>query len=93
MAVLRQKKCVVVEDIEWLRKKHPQWRNLKSIIEIEFSRNIQDKVSIEKRYYINSLSANAKQIANAVQQHWGIENKLHWVLDVCFSDDQSRIRK
>jgi len=63
------------------------------MIEIESTRNIQGKISIEKRYYISSLSANARQIANAVQQHWGIENKLHWVLDVCFNDDQSRIRK
>jgi len=90
---IETRKCVVVENIEWLRKRHPKWKNLKSIIEIESLRDIQGKVSIEKRYYISSLAANAKQIANAIQQHWGIENKLHWVLDVCFSDDQSRIRK
>lgn len=87
------RKCVVVDNIAWLQKRYPNWRNLKTIIEIESVRNIQGVISTEKRYYISSLSANAKQIANAVQQHWGIENKLHWVLDVCFNDDQSRIRK
>ncbi len=46
----------------------------------------------EKRYYISSLPAQPKILSHAVRQHWGVENKLHWVLDICFNDDQSRIR-
>ena len=48
---------------------------------------------MEKRYYISSLSANPGEAARAIRQHWGIENQLHWVLDIVFADDQSRIRK
>jgi predicted transposase YbfD/YdcC len=87
------RKCVVADDIEWLRTRHPQWCNLKSIIEIDSKREIKRVVTTEKRYYISSLKADPKNILKAVRQHWGIENKLHWVLDVCFGDDQSRIRK
>ena len=48
---------------------------------------------MEKRYYISSHNADPDVIGNAVRQHWGVGNKLHWVLDICFGDDQSRIRK
>lgn len=85
--------CMVSEDIEWLKAEHPDWKNLKSIVEIESTREIKGEVSIEKRYYISDHSANPGIIANAIRQHWGIENKLHWVLDISFGDDQSRIRK
>lgn len=85
--------CTVSDDIQWLRERHPDWKNLNSIIEIESSRIISGGQKTEKRYYISSLSADAAKIQNAVRQHWGIENKLHWVLDVTFNDDQSRIRK
>ncbi len=47
----------------------------------------------EKRYYISSLEAKADKFSNVVRQHWGVENKLHWVLDLSFNDGQSRIRK
>ena len=50
-------------------------------------------MTIEKRYYISSLISEASQCLQTVRQHWHVENQLHWVLDVVFSDDQSRIRK
>lgn len=87
------RKCVVADNIDWLRTRHPQWCNLNSIIEIESTREIKGEVTTEKRYYISSLSADPEKILNTVRSHWAIENKLHWVLDVCFGDDQSRIRK
>jgi predicted transposase YbfD/YdcC len=87
------RRCKVTEDIDWLRALHPQWHRLTSIVEIESIREIKGKQTIEKRYYISSLTANAHKVLHAVRHHWGIENKLHWVLDMTYGDDQSRIRK
>lgn len=53
---------------------------------------VGDRVSTERRYFISSLSADAKAIAQAVRQHWQIENGLHWVLDTAFAEDQNRLR-
>lgn len=85
--------CTVTEDIDWLRSEHPHWKALRSIAEVESMRDIKGKVSVEKRYYISSHPGNPGVISNAIRQHWGVENKLHWVLDICFGDDHSRIRK
>jgi len=85
--------CTVSDDIAWLKTEHHHWKNLTSIAEVESIREINGEKSIEKRYYITDHSANPSLIANAIRQHWGIENKLHWVLDISFGDDQSRIRK
>ena len=48
---------------------------------------------VERRYFISSLAANAKQIAEAIRSHWAVENSLHWVLDVTLREDDSRVRK
>ena len=50
-------------------------------------------VTREQRYYISSLTVDPAQHAIVIRSHWGIENKLHWVLDVAFREDESRIRK
>ena len=52
-----------------------------------------DTTSIERRYFINSIPADAPRFAHAVRGHWGVENRLHWRLDVIFGEDASRIRK
>ena len=56
-------------------------------------RDINDEVSVESRYYISSLSGNACQLLDATRTHWGIENCVHWVLDIAFREDECRIRK
>lgn len=51
-------------------------------------------VSCERRYYISTFDGtNAQRLASAVRGHWGIENRLHYVLDVSFAEDQCRVRK
>lgn len=81
------------DDIEWLQKRHPAWSDLISIGVVESQRQIGDKTSLERRFYISSIKADAEHFARAVRQHWRIENQLHWVLDVSFNEDQCRVRE
>lgn len=80
------------EEIDWLKKEH-NWIGLKAIGCVEGVREINGKVTQEKRYYITSLPGDAEIFGNAVRRHWAIENNLHWSLDVTFNEDQSRVRK
>jgi predicted transposase YbfD/YdcC len=69
-----------------------KWTGLQSIGLVEAQRTIADQTSIEHRYYISSLPGDAAQFAQAVRTHWEIENKVHWLLDVAFQEDLSRVR-
>jgi len=64
-----------------------------SIGMVETKRTLNGKTSSERRYYISSLSLNAKQFGQTIRSHWGVENSLHWVLDMALREDDSRIRK
>jgi len=57
------------------------------------SRRIREELSEETRYFISSLPCDAPRLLQVVRDHWGVENGLHWVLDVAFHEDASRIRK
>jgi predicted transposase YbfD/YdcC len=87
------RQCRLSTDINWLRERHPEWQNLSSIVAIDSQRVIGDTTTQETRYFISSSQAPAAQMQAAVRLHWGIENQLHWVLDMSFGEDQSRIRK
>lgn len=92
---LEMRRCWTINDPQVLAYLDPtaKWANLNCIIMIEAERHIGSKVSYEKRYYISSLSGQAKQLNQVVRTHWGIENKLHWVLDVAFREDDCRVRQ
>ena len=70
-----------------------QWAGLRSIGMLVSERRLWNKTTYEVRYYISSLTSDAKVLGQAVRSHWGVENSLHWVLDVTFAEDNSRIRK
>ena len=83
-----------ITDTEYLRYLDlgKEWSGLKSVGMVEAERRVGDRVSTERRYYICSLSGKAKEFSQAVRGHWDIENGLHWILDVAFREDDSRVR-
>ena len=91
---IETRRCWTITDPEYLRYLNPgkEWSGLKSVGLVEAERRVGDRVSTERRHYISSLLGKAKEFSRAVRGHWDIENGLHWILDVAFRQDDSRVR-
>jgi predicted transposase YbfD/YdcC len=87
---IEKRTCKVITDMDWISKKD-KWQNLQSIVCIESQRTLVQTgdTQSQKRFYISSLNAAPERFNQIIRQHWGIENKLHWCLDVAFNEDLS----
>jgi predicted transposase YbfD/YdcC len=91
---IETRRCTAVGELDWLELLglKARWSKLASVACIESTREIGNRIETEKRYVISSLPPDSRKILHAVRTHWGIENGLHFSLDVTFGEDASTIR-
>jgi predicted transposase YbfD/YdcC len=89
---IETRRCVVTDDLSCVENRQ-DWPGVKTLLMVEAIREINGVASTERRYYISSRLADARQMGTVVRGHWGVENGLHWSLDVAFGEDQARMRE
>ncbi len=93
---LEIRQCWTISDPQYLAYLDPQarWAGLQTLVRIEATRQLTGAdATQEVRYYLSSLAADPERLNQVVRTHWTVENELHWVLDVAFAEDQSRVRR
>jgi predicted transposase YbfD/YdcC len=95
---IERRRVGVINDVDWLDgdRRFPGELRLPhaaTLIRVQSRAELADRSRFETRYYISSAELSAQRAAETVRGHWGIENQLHWVLDVVFAEDQARLRK
>ena len=92
---IETRRCWVITDpdcLDYLQTRQ-QWAKLNAVVKVTAQRETATETTVQSRYYISSLAGQAKTLLEATRRHWGIENSLHWSLDVTFREDHSRVRK
>ncbi|HTX76449.1 MAG TPA: ISAs1 family transposase [Terracidiphilus sp.] len=88
---IETRRCYAFDQLECLAE--PElWKGLRSFAVLEAEREMGQTVQRETRLYISSLAPDAQRLARTIRSHWSVENRLHWVMDVIFNDDQMRAR-
>lgn len=89
------RECGTISETDYVAylRHHEAWPDLRTLVRVRCERRTGRKRSRELRYYLSSAPHAAEPILQAVRGHWSIENGLHWVLDIVFREDQSRLRK
>jgi predicted transposase YbfD/YdcC len=92
---LEIRQCWSISDPDYLAqiRNLGQWSGVQTLVLIVSERRIGDRVETQERYFISSLPNDPERILHAKRSYWGIENSLHWVLDLAFNEDRSRVRK
>ena len=85
------RQCWVLAAPPWLHE-YEAWRDLSSIVKVSATRTVHQHTSEHTRYFLSSLPLSAERALRAARFHWGVENGLHWVLDVAFDEDRSQVR-
>lgn len=88
---LEVRRCYAFDQLDCLHAPE-RWPDLQSFAVIASERTVKGKTTLEHRFYISSLPADAARLNQSVRQHWRVENSLHWCMDVVFGDDQMRAR-
>ena len=90
---IEHRKVWCTHDVDWFKEKD-DWPGLRSFVMVESHRTVGEKTTRERCYFISTLDGkNAKRAAHAIRSHWGIENSVHWILDVAFDEDRCRVRE